>query len=239
MHGQLFQNQATTSEEGHWLSVTDLMAGLMVIFLLISVALMNRTDMEKRAIERLAVKVSEKQLEIHRALAEEFLSDFERWHVSFDEKRPLVIDFNANIYKFETGKSELPETLRDVLNDFFPRYLNVLEQYERDIQAIQIEGHTSTEWNDGDSELYAYKMNMALSQRRANNLFSHVMKLELVLERHLYWFKEKLAAIGYGPSKLIYFDIDKDKEDKERSRRISFRVIADSEIIMKDILESN
>jgi outer membrane protein OmpA-like peptidoglycan-associated protein len=236
MHNGFFQSQTESYGEGHWLSVTDLMAGLMVIFLLISVALMNRTDIEKRAIERVAVKISEKQLEIHRALAEEFREDFKRWEIKFSEQRPLIIDFNAARYKFETGESELPETLKEVLTEFFPRYLDVLEMYDRDIQAIQIEGHTSSEWNDGDASFYAYKMNMGLSQRRSNELFSHVMTLGSVLKKHLYWFQKKLAAIGYGPSKLIY--TDNGVEDKERSRRISFRVIADSDIIMKDILEA-
>jgi hypothetical protein len=134
MHGELFQSKTLSSEEGHWLSVTDLMAGLMVIFLLISVALMNRTDIEKRAIERIAVKISEKEIEIHRALAEEFAVDFERWEISFDEERPLVIDFNAERYKFTKGLSALPEQLTIVLGEFFPRYLSatvmILRQYK-------------------------------------------------------------------------------------------------------------
>ncbi|MBN3573576.1 OmpA family protein [Vibrio neptunius] len=236
MHVGLFQSKADSANEGHWLSVTDLMAGLMVIFLLVSVALMNRTDIEKRAIERIAVKISEKQLEIHRALAKEFEDDFKQWEIEFSEQRPLIIDFNADRYKFETGEHFLPEELKQVITDFFPRYLDVLAVYERDIEAIQIEGHTSLEWNEGDPPFYEYKMNMGLSQRRSNELFSYVLALESKIEKHLYWFQKKLSAIGYGPSKLIL--TDNGEEDKERSRRISFQVIADSDIIMKDTLEA-
>lgn len=236
MHSGIFQSKTASSDEGHWLSVTDLMAGLMVIFLLISVALMNRTDIEKRAIERIAVKISEKEIEIHRALAEEFEDDFERWKISFDEQRPLIIDFNAARYKFEIGKPYLPDALKQVLNEFFPRYLNVLQRYEKDIKAIQMEGHTSSGWNDGDTPLYAYKTNMNLSQKRSRNLFDHIIANKEAFNTHLYWLRDKLSAIGYGPSNLIYFE--NGDEDKERSRRISFRVIADSDIIMKDILEA-
>lgn len=236
MHSGLFQSRTASSGEGHWLSVTDLMAGLMVIFLLISVALMNRTDIEKRAIERIAVKISEKQLEIHRALAEEFREDFKRWEIDFNEERPLSIDFNAERYKFEKGKSKLPVELIVVLDEFFPRYLNVLEAYRKDIKAIQIEGHTSSGWNQNDPLLYAYKRNMDLSQKRSKKLFDYLMEDEEPLNVHLYWLRGKLSAIGYGPSKLIY--TENKVEDKERSRRISFRVITDSDIIMKDILEA-
>ncbi|MFS1934395.1 OmpA family protein [Vibrio splendidus] len=236
MHGELFQSKTLSSEEGHWLSVTDLMAGLMVIFLLISVALMNRTDIEKRAIERIAVKISEKEIEIHRALAEEFAVDFERWEISFDEERPLVIDFNAERYKFTKGLSALPEQLTIVLGEFFPRYLSVLERYSNDIKAIQIEGHTSSGWNNDDSEFDAYYKNMNLSQNRSKRLFDHIMSQGEPLQHHLYWLRSKLSAIGYGPSKLIF--TDGGNEDKERSRRISFRVIADSDVVMKDILEA-
>lgn len=236
MHSELFQSRTASSGEGHWLSVTDLMAGLMVIFLLISVALMNRTDIEKRAVERIAVKISEKQLEIHRALAKEFEDDFELWEIEFSEQRPLTIDFNADRYKFTPGYSALPEQLILVLDEFFPRYLNVLEPYSKEIKAIQIEGHTSSGWNNDDSELDAYYKNMNLSQRRSTRLFDYIITKEAPLIKHLYWLREKLSAIGYGPSKLIYSD--KGVEDKERSRRISFQVIADSDIIMKDILEA-
>ncbi|HAS6388636.1 OmpA family protein [Vibrio vulnificus] len=236
MHNGLFQSRTASSGEEHWLSVTDLMAGLMVIFLLISVALMNRTDIEKRAIERIAVKISEKQLEIHRALAEEFEEDFKRWEIDFNEQRPLIIDFNAERYKFTKGKSALPEELTFVLGEFFPRYLSVLERYRNDIKAIQIEGHTSSGWNNDDSEFDAYYKNMNLSQNRSKQLFDLVMSQGEPLQKHLYWLRTKLSAMGYGPSKLIL--TESGSEDKERSRRISFRVIADSDIIMKDILEA-
>ena len=236
MHGELFQSKTVSSEEGHWLSVTDLMAGLMVIFLLISVALMNRTDIEKRAIERIAVKISVKQLVIHRALEEEFKDDFKRWEISFDEQRPLSIDFNADRYKFTPGYSALPEQLTLVLDEFFPRYLNVLEPYRKEIKAIQIEGHTSSGWNNDDSELNAYYKNMNLSQRRSTRLFDYIIAKEAPLNKHLYWIRGKLSAIGYGPSNLIFSE--NNTEDKERSRRVSFQVIADSDIIMKDILEA-
>lgn len=236
MHGQFFQSHSNGSEEGNWLSVTDLMAGLMVIFMLISVALMNRTDIEKRSIERIAVKISEKQLEIHRALAEEFREDFKRWDIDFNEQRPLIVDFNAERYKFTKGKSALPEQLTLVLSDFFPRYLSVLERYRNEIKAIQIEGHTSSGWNNDDSEFDAYYKNMNLSQNRSKRLFDHIMSHGEPLQKHLYWLRSKLSAMGYGPSNLIL--TENGNEDKERSRRISFRVIADSDIIMKDILEA-
>ncbi len=236
MHSGLFQSQTESSGEGHWLSVTDLMAGLMVIFLLISVALMNRTDIEKRAVERIAVKISEKQLEIHRALSDEFREDFKRWEIEFSEQRPLIIDFNAERYKFTKGKAVLPEQLTFVLGEFFPRYLSVLERYRDEIKAIQIEGHTSSGWNNDDSEFNAYYKNMNLSQNRSKRLFDHIMSQGEPLQKHLYWLRSKLSAIGYGPSKLIF--TSSGDEDKERSRRISFRVIADSDIIMKDILEA-
>ncbi len=236
MHSEFFQSRTDSSGEGHWLSVTDLMAGLMVIFLLISVALMNRTDIEKRAVERIAVKISKKQLEIHRAIAEEFEEDFKRWEIDFSEQRLLSIDFNADRYKFTPGYSTLPEQLVLVLDDFLPRYLNVLEPYKKEIKAIQIEGHTSSGWNIDDTPLDAYYRNMNLSQSRSIKVFDYVITKEKSLSKHLNWLRGKLSAIGYGPSKLIYSD--KEIEDKERSRRISFQVIADSDIIMKDILEA-
>lgn len=113
----------------------------------------------------------------------------------------------------------------------------MLEPYSKEIKAIQIEGHTSSGWNNDDSTLNAYYKNMTLSQKRSTKLFDYIInKTKEPPIKHLHWLRGKLSAIGYGPSKLIYSD--KGVEDKERSRRISFQVIADSDIIMKDILEA-
>ena len=40
----LFSSKSMEQEESHWLSVSDLMAGLMMVFLFIAVALMMRTQ---------------------------------------------------------------------------------------------------------------------------------------------------------------------------------------------------
>ncbi|MCG9554470.1 OmpA family protein [Vibrio sp. Isolate31] len=234
MSQDLFGNETESSESNHWLSVSDLMAGLMVIFLLISVALMNRIDAEKRAIKEMDITVSEAQVRIHIALQQEFSRDFSDWHVELAKDKSLSIDFYAKPYHFDSESNDLPPALLNTLKAFFPRYLNVLEQHKEDIQAIQIEGHTSSNW-DGLDKLEAYKENMALSQRRANAVFKKVVNFDGALDKHGVWVMKKLAAIGYGPSQIRIYSTG--KEDSRRSRRISFKVVTKSEIKAKEILE--
>ncbi|EAQ53528.1 OmpA family protein [Vibrio sp. SNU_ST1] len=234
MHQDLFSPDAESSESSHWLSVSDLMAGLMVIFLLISVALMNRIDVEKRVIKAMDITISEAQVRIHQALEKEFTQDFDKWQVELAADKSLSIDFYAKPYHFVSSESELSPALLSTLKVFFPRYINVLEQYQDDIQAIQIEGHTSSYW-EGLNSFEAYKQNMMLSQNRASAVFEKVVNFDGILEQHGSWVMKKLAALGYGPAQLRFHATG--KEDSSRSRRVSFKVITKSEIKAKEILE--
>ena len=60
-------------EENHWISVADLMAGLMMVFLFIAVALMRSAFLERDKIKDIAVAYQDNQVAIYNALMDEFL----------------------------------------------------------------------------------------------------------------------------------------------------------------------
>ena len=39
------------------------------------------------------------------------------------------------------------EQFKSILDSFFPRYIDILQNYQKDIIAVRIEGHTSSDWN--------------------------------------------------------------------------------------------
>ena len=220
-------------EENHWLSVSDLMAGLMMVFLFISIALMRNAFMERDKIKQIAVAYQENQVAIYDALNEEFLKDLKQWDADIDENT-LTFTFKSPEVLFKTGKIELSPNYRALLEDFFPRYMEVLKPFQDSINEIRIEGHTSSNWNYNSTDREAYFKNMRLSQGRTRSVLDYVYNLESS-EPFRSWIKSHIAAVGLSSSKLIYDT--KGQEDRARSRRVSFRVITNSDIQIKRILE--
>ena len=128
---------------------------------------------------------------------------------------------------------DLNTKFKEILNDFFPRYLEVLRAHRGVINEVRIEGHTSSIWNSGTSDDQAYFNNMWLSQGRTRSVLSHVYSIPSVRSERD-WVKRYVAAVGFSSSRLVTND---GVEDQEKSRRVTFRVITDVDIQMRTILE--
>ncbi|MDD1793155.1 OmpA family protein [Enterovibrio sp. ZSDZ42] len=232
----VFGKRSSASDGGdHWMSVSDLMAGLMMVFLFISVALMRDAMNERDKIKEVAVTYEKTQEAIYLALVREFSEDLEKWGAEID-RNSLSLNFTAPDVLFANGKSDLTNTFELILSDFFPRYLEVLNEYKPSIQEIKIEGHTSSRWNHDSTDYEAYFNNMNLSQSRTRAVLGYVMNLDLVIKDPFTysWVKQYVAAVGYSSSKVL-----KNKHGVElaqRSRRVSFRVITNAEEQIRKIL---
>ena len=232
---QLLKTGMDEQEETHWLSVSDLMAGLMMVFLFISIALMRNAFMERNKIKDVAVAYQQNQVAIYEALYTEFKSDLQRWDASIDEST-LTFTFKSPDVLFKTGEIELSNTYQALLNDFFPRYLKALEKFQPSINEIRIEGHTSSVWSRYSTEQQAYFNNMELSQGRTRSVLEYIYNLKSSTP-YRDWIKSHIAAVGLSSSKPIYNT--QGIEDRAKSRRVSFRVITNADIQIKKILEAN
>lgn len=213
-----------SNRESKWLSVSDLMSGLMMVFLLISIMLVKEAVKIKEAVDSLNTRIDD----IAQDLRVEFKDDLARWNAEFVEKT-LEFKFLTPDVMFELGGAELKPRFKEILSDFFPRYLRVLEKYKPDIKEIRIEGHTSSEWNIQTSPTDAYFNNMRLSQSRTRSVLQYVYLVPEVYgeEKYRDWVKSNVAAVGLSSSKNI---VNKDGvEDGEMSRRVTFRVITNAE----------
>ncbi len=217
----------------HWLSVSDLMAGLMMVFLFVSIALMRDAMIERDKIKDVAVAYQENQVALYDALTAEFEPDLKRWDAAI-ERDTLSFQFKSPDVLFDTGKITLKPAFRAILGDFFPRYLSVLLHFRDSIDEVRIEGHTSSVWNNDSTEEDAYFRNMELSQGRTRVVLSYVYSLPDVEEERS-WIKNRIAAVGFSSSRLVR--APDGSEDRERSRRVSFRVITNAETQIRTILE--
>lgn len=230
---EFLKPKASEQEESHWLSVSDLMAGLMVVFLFIAIALMRDAMITSTRITDVAVAYQETQVNIYEALMEEFTDELPRWDAKID-KDTLTFTFNSPEVLFADGRIDLSSDYRELLSDFFPRYMEILDRFKDSISEVRIEGHTSSVWNISTSSTDAYFLNMELSQGRTRSVLEYVYRLAEI-SPHRDWIKSHVAAVGFSSAKPVP---DGDgNEDLEASRRVTFRVITNADIRIKQILE--
>lgn len=219
-------------EGGHWLSVSDLMAGLMMVFLFISIALMRAAFIERDRVKEVAVAYQDNQVAIYESLIKEFDKDLESWDAEID-RETLAFNFRSPDVLFAAGRADIRPGFADILSDFFPRYVDVISQYKNSVDEIRIEGHTSSEWV-GASNRVAYFRNMELSQGRTRAVLEYVSSLQAIGDEEK-WIRRHFAAVGYSSARLVLDDLG--TEDFVRSRRVSFRVITNAETQIRRIIE--
>ncbi len=160
---------------------------------------------------------------LYDALIDEFKNDFEPWNAELT-KDDLLFRFNNPIALFEVNKSELKSGFTDILSDFFPRYLKIVEQYKNEIQEIRIEGHTSSEYTQAKSDEERYNLNKKLSSQRANEVREYaVNEASKNSDISKEWIENTFKPYGMSYDNLI---INPDgTENADASRRVDFKIV--------------
>jgi len=225
-----------SGDDNEWGPIADLMSGLMIVFLFISVTYMLNVNREKNRIQEIAVTYNKLQTRLYDDLKLTFENDLEKWGAVIDEQT-LSVRFESPEILFGAGSSEIKPRFKDILSDFFPRYIEILysDKYRNDIEEIRIEGHTSSEWLKKVTETQAYFNNMELSQNRTRAVLEYVLSNTNMTNDKKDWVKKITTANGLSSSKLIFED---EKENKERSRRVEFRVRTNAETQIVKILQA-
>jgi outer membrane protein OmpA-like peptidoglycan-associated protein len=221
-------------KDEYWISISDMMSGLMLVFLFIAVAYMSKITDENEQYIQVVQAYDEVQDDLYQELFKEFHNDLSKWNAALDRKT-LSIRFNEPEVLFEKGEAFLKPLFRLILDDFFPRYLEILgkEKYKNRINEIRIEGHTSSEWLANTSPDLAYKYNMRLSQERSAMVLDYGLNIFKVQKNE--WVRKKLVSVGYSSSKPKNYSSG--IEDPKTSRRVEFRVITHAEKQIYDIMK--
>ena len=230
--------------EEHWISISDMMAGLMMIFLFIAISYMLHIRADKEKIEQIAVTYEKLQSDLYDDLEEEFKKDLDEWNAVLN-KQTLSIRFKEPAVLFPPGAAEVRPLFRKMLDEFFPRYIKILTEtknvdgkykYKADIAEIRIEGHTSSEWSEQVTPREAYILNMELSQGRTRSVLNYVIQIENPqIQQNRKWIRDNLTANGLSSSKLI---LNPDgTENSQESRRVEFRVRTNAEKRIVEIIK--
>ncbi|MCB6972381.1 MULTISPECIES: OmpA/MotB family protein [Butyricimonas] len=227
----------SSKEENQWMSISDLMSVLMIIFLFISVVYMRSIGQKNSQITSIAKTYEKTQVKITHDLKEEFAKNLQIWNAALDSLT-LSIRFENPEILFKVGSAELNDHFKSILDSFFPRFIQILTdpKYKKYIEEIRIEGHTSSEWQGEPSSRQAYFNNMELSQDRTRKVLEYVL-FQIKDEELFNWTKNRLTANGLSSSKLIYNNDQ--TEDQERSRRVEFKIKTNAEQQIINILEQS
>lgn len=200
-----------------WTSISDLMTGLMVVFLFVCMGFLYQLN---EVVER----YEEVRNKIHQDLIDEFKpEELAGWGAQIDDAELRVIFIAPSVF-FDVGSSVVTLTFQQVLAEFFPRYIKVLEKYSDDILEVRIEGNASIEEGESISSNPDYFRNMKLSQDRAFNVLQYVFSLGSVQDKRQ-WMIDKLRANGASFSKANI-----EKTAASRCVEISIRRNAEREL---------
>ncbi|MHA1539213.1 MAG: OmpA/MotB family protein [Alphaproteobacteria bacterium] len=220
------------------LVILSLLTGVVLVFMLVMAGyLKSSPQREVVKIRKIAIDYNAQQDALYKTLKTEFKDDFKKWNATID-RETLSIRFRSPSVLFEGGRSDLKKRFKQILDSFFPRYIEILKssEFRDDIEEVRIEGHTSSEWLKGVYGLKAYFNNMELSQDRTRVVLEYVLhrlhKKKLSKDDGR-WLKSVLTANGLSSSQVVRTD---GKEDVRRSRRVEFRVRTKSEQKMQQIL---
>lgn len=228
------------SKSNVWMSVSDLMTGLMIIFLFVAISYMVEVQKNQSVI----IDYQETKNKLHDKLVSEFAGDTAMWQMSIG--KDLSLKFNNPTVLFESGKKDLTPQFKEILDDFLPRYFDILlKDTLRDrIQEIRIEGHT----DDVPAPQYnpdPYIGNVILSQRRALSVVEYYREMDCFKsysEEEQKQIEFWLTANGFSYGKALdndgnYIMLSNKPINRDLSRRVEIRIVTNGDKIIENWLE--
>lgn len=222
------------------MSVSDLMTGLMVIFMFIAVAYIKRVQDSTSILNDFV----ENKQELHDKLKDKFENEEKEGILTIGGD--LSMRFQQAQSLFETGSWQLRPEFQSQLAEILPKYLNILlnDSLRTKIREIRIEGHTDMRpYPSIDPDPYI--ANLILSQRRALSVMQFMRKLpeykaysdndKRLLE---YWFTANGLSYGRALDKnneIAY--VSQKPADLDKSRRVEFRIITAGEEVLEHFVQ--
>lgn len=225
-------------EDDFGLSVGDVMSALLLVFVLLLLAIITSFTEKVES----SNKFFDKQTELYEALNDKFQEKFDsnEWEGKIESDGTVV--FDSPTVLFNPYESSLKRDFKLLLNEFYPSYIEVLtrNEFKEFIKEIRVEGHTSSFYKGTVQYPCSdpYICNLELSQNRSLSVVSYLLRSRVANNKvenySKQWFQNKSVAVGFSSSKLIV-DKETGREDKSKSRRVTFKPLLDAEHFLKNI----
>ncbi len=221
-----------------WISLSDMMTWLMLVFLLISILVISEIQEEEKEKNKILVEYSNVKDEIYKDLKKAFEEKEQDWDMSIDDD--LTIKFSNPEVLFEANSSRIRPSFSIILDEFVPQYLEIIDskKYNNKIKEVRVE------WHAGrclDSE---YWVCLKLSQWRANSVVQNIF-LNSTFKNFSSKQKQKMKFLftsnGMSDGKNLdswgeYIYYSNSELDPWVSRRVEFRIVTNSEELVDELI---
>ena len=221
----------TDTQEGgdnnvFWVTMSDLLLGLVVVFLVMFVFAITGFTQNK-------INEQETQYQVTEKIANELAKN----NIQVDIDKFSGTIKISDLELFALNSAELSPKGRAYMSKFIPVYLNTIMQdpaVKNNISKIIIQGHTDSQTYAGaKSDEEKYFKNMDLSLRRAASVAEYVVYSDFngkkTYEKDLF---KLLSVEGKGPSEPVLTD---GKEDYAKSRRVELKLVFKDKSILDTI----
>lgn len=229
-------------QASNWISLSDMMTGLMLIFLLIAVLVTMQITLEQKQRQQSVVEYQEIKDDIYTDLKDAFGSKEDEWGIAIT--RDLVIKFENPDLLFGVDEANLTNGYEDILNKFIPLYIGIInkEEYKERIKEVRIEGHTA----DVSLAHPTYMSTIELSQDRSNAVLEYILEnnffnnLEESDQKKLrFWFSANGLGNGRTLDQNNQYTYVTNAPISPNSRRVEFRILTDSESLIDEIFKQD
>lgn len=236
----------SNSNESNWISFSDIMTGLMVIFMFIAISYIYEVQKQQNEINEIIEEYKETQVKLFNDLDRTFTDRFKDYNLKVNPDLSIQItDANALFpVQFYDQEVHLTTKFEDFLTKFTPLFYSIIlkEEYSDDIAEIRIEGHTAIQTPDKEFDDDYYQKMLILSQKRSNKVLDYMMKLpsydKLDLEKKSFLrFITTSNGLAFGKA------LDNDGKYKylsgniintNKSMRVEFRIITNSQKVIDE-----
>ena len=214
IRGRLTNSNNDVQENVFWITMTDLLLGLAVIFIVLFVLAMTGFTQ---------AKLQEQQLksEVAKDLAQELNAKNINAQIDLSTGAVKLSDLQL----FELGSYQLSEDGKAFLNKFIPIYLNAVYSNPKiadKVVNIVIQGHTDSQSFAGvSSKDLQFVKNMELSTQRANEVAKYIFYTPYN-KAYSAKLHKMLIVEGKSFSQPV---IVNDKEDYNKSIRVEMQLV--------------
>ena len=163
-------------------------------------------------------QLSNKSINFYEDLCKIFEKEIRSYKIVINED--LSIEFTDKNLYFSIGESKLTNTQKQFLDTFSKKLIPFIYKYKEMIQEFEINGHTSSEWANV-SFSNTYLKNEELSMKRSFSTISYIFNKQNEKVQRFLSNVIKGSGLSFSKKRLTFYD----KEDKEKSRRVSFKII--------------
>ena len=212
-----FRNKATEQNEENifWITMTDLMLGLVLVFMILFFYSTTSSYFEKVREQTITGDVNQ-----------ELVEKLQEQNIDAEVDLFSGVVNISDLELFEVNSWDLSDKGKEYLQKFVPVYVHTIlgnQEYAEKIKGLIVQGHTDSQTFAGvDTPEAQYMKNMELSLKRAYSVASYFQHTSY--DKQYSPALEKIMLVeGCSYSKPILNE--EGKEDLQKSRRVELKLV--------------